>query len=163
MCIRPFVTILAGSCLLAVLAVGAGCTEAMRKDLDSAARGAAAGGKAAKDSLKSPAGDLVPEPVRSSLLAGAAGLEALALAWLKARKRQTDKKLTDAKLNASEAADSLFDHRETLQTLVAVIEELPAELQKTVKGAIAQRMAKTSAGNVIVDDIKACVKAESHD
>ncbi len=49
----------------------------------------------------------------------------------------------------------LANHRETLGTIVQAIEKLPPEAQAQVKPAIMKAMAKKSAANQIVDELKA--------
>jgi len=137
-----FAVLAASACLL--ILVG-GCS------IDEAAKGAAAGGKAARDSLKSPAGDLVPEPVKSAALATAVLVEALALAWLNRGKRQLEGQLL-------EAGGQTLDYRNTLKAVVRGVEASPDEHAGKVKENIETAMKASlmfDRGNAIVDELKA--------
>jgi len=159
MCIRHFVTILA-SCL--ILALAGGCTETMRRDLDNAAKGAAAGGKAARDSLNTPAGQLIPEPVKSGALAIAVLVETLGLAWLNRGKSAAQRERDEVRYDRDNAREeltfkeeSIRDHRDALSAIVKSIEALPDVDQERVKALIAKRMVKDSNVNAIVQELKA--------
>jgi hypothetical protein len=137
MCIRRFVVILASCCVLGLFAAGAGCNQAQRRDLD-----------AAKKTVQSPLGDFIPEPLRSAALATIAALEAIGLAYVNRKRRQSE---SDA--DASHA--DLGNHRTTLSTVIQAIEGLQSDAQKQVKDAIGKRMVQDSLQNTVIDELKA--------
>jgi len=142
MCIRHFVTILAGCCLLTVLALGTSCTEAQRRGLDHWATGADQAGKTLKDLPNSPAGPMIPEPVKSGVMAGGIVLEALALAWLRGRGKVTDT---------------------ALKAVTAGVDALPSDQANQAKESIGQKMTELAAAgkltyetlNAVIDKAKA--------
>ncbi len=141
---RNFVAIWFSVALLALVTLSGGCTAAQRRSLDDAARDAVDSGKAVKQTMRTPAGEIVPEPVRSSILLGATLVEALGLAWLKTRKGQTQKQLNE--------------HRKTLRSVVRAIEKAGDVQTADVKPLIRAEMKDAGiydVGNKIVDELKA--------
>ncbi len=149
MCIRHFAILAASCCLLAVFA-GGGCSEEQIRDIDQATKDANSiidGGKALLDS---PAGVLIPLPVRQIMEWCGLGLaSAIALwKWLVAR-------------GVIRANQSLT---QTGKALVQAVESLDKTRQEEVKTAVGDKMTELAAKksgltydqmNAVVDKLKA--------
>jgi hypothetical protein len=135
MCIRPFVTIVASACLLALCA-GGGCNEQQLQRIDQAMADVNSAGDIATGVAGSPAGQALP--VEIQLIMGILGIGAslAAAIWKHLR------------------AQGLAV---TAKTIIRAVEQMPADVQSQIKPEVERQMLREGVwakANAIVDELK---------